>query len=86
MIIVAETPQAVRSAGVDHEVAATVKRRLRLAAVQLQPGPLIGEIDELALDALRVWKGFKRAAGCSTTCKTRTGRRSRDVAIRNTLP
>src|SRR5262249_41133490 len=48
MIVVVETPRAVRSSWVRHEVATAVKRRLGLAAVHLQPGPAIGEIDELA--------------------------------------
>jgi hypothetical protein len=48
MIVVVETPHAVRSSWVRHEVATAVKRRLGLAALHLQPGPAIGEIDELA--------------------------------------
>ena len=49
MIVVVETPHAVRSSWVRHEVAVAVKRRLGLAAVHLQAGgPIIGEIDELA--------------------------------------
>ena len=48
MIVVVETPHAIRSTWVRHEVATAVKRRLGLAAIHLQSGPTIGEIDELA--------------------------------------
>jgi hypothetical protein len=49
MIVVVETPHAVNSSWVRHEVATAVDRRLGLAAVHLQPDPaIIGEIDELA--------------------------------------
>jgi hypothetical protein len=48
MIIVVETPHAVSSSWVRQEVATAVDRRLGLAAIHLQPGPVIGEIDEIA--------------------------------------
>jgi TIR domain-containing protein len=48
MIVVVETPHAVSSSWVRQEVATAVDRRLGLAAIHLQPGPVIGEIDEVA--------------------------------------
>src|SRR5262249_38956889 len=48
MIVVVETPHAVSSSWVRQEVATAIDRRLGLAAIHLEPGPVIGEIDEIA--------------------------------------
>jgi hypothetical protein len=48
MIVVVETPCAVRSLWVRHEVSTAVSRRLGVAAVHLNGGPTISGIDELA--------------------------------------
>ena len=48
MVVVVETPRAVRSPWVQLEVSTVVSRRLGLAAVHLKGGPRIREIDELS--------------------------------------
>jgi hypothetical protein len=48
MIVVVETPHAVRSPWVRHEVSTAVSRRLGLVAVHLGTGPTVAEIDERA--------------------------------------
>ncbi|HUY52611.1 MAG TPA: toll/interleukin-1 receptor domain-containing protein [Streptosporangiaceae bacterium] len=48
MIVVVETPQAVRSPWERHEVSTAVSRRLGLVALHLGTGPAVAEIDERA--------------------------------------
>jgi hypothetical protein len=48
MVVVVETPQAVRSQWVRQVIAFAASRRLGLAALHLAPGPTINGIDDLA--------------------------------------
>ena len=48
MIVVIETPRAASSMWVRHEISTAVSRRLGLAAIHIDAGAIIGEIDELA--------------------------------------